>query len=358
MPRQVRIEYPGAKYHVMCRGDRREAIFEDDKDRECFIETLGQAAKRAGWLVHAYVLMGNHYHLLLETPEPNLVRGMTWFQTTYTVRYNVRHHTSGHLYGGRYKAVLVEAPEAGSAGGGDYLTTLMDYIHLNPVRAGLIDIDEGVLPEVDSYRWSSLPEYRKKRSARPELLETALGFGSFNLKDGPAGRRQFAERVARRAQVEQQEKCGLAEIAGQGLQSTLRRGWCYGSPTFRERMLGFAEDLLSRRSAKRDSSKNYRGAEANDYDLKRAEAILAAGLEAFGIRESELSDLKKSADEKGLIAIIIRSETTVRSAWLAEKLQMGTVANVTRVSNAMAAHLRDDKRLKRVKKKIYTIISS
>ena len=192
MPRQVRIEYPGAKYHVMCRGDRREAIFEDDKDRECFIETLGQAAKRAGWLVHAYVLMGNHYHLLLETPEPNLVRGMTWFQTTYTVRYNVRHHTSGHLYGGRYKAVLVEAPEAGSAGGGDYLTTLMDYIHLNPVRAGLIDIDEGVLPEVDSYRWSSLPEYRKKRSARPELLETALGFASFNLKDGPAGRRRKA----------------------------------------------------------------------------------------------------------------------------------------------------------------------
>ena len=68
MPRQVRIEYPGAKYHVMCRGDRRETIFEDDKDRECFIETLGQAAKRAGWLVHAYVLMGNHYHLLLDCP--------------------------------------------------------------------------------------------------------------------------------------------------------------------------------------------------------------------------------------------------------------------------------------------------
>ena len=160
--------------------------------------------------------MGNHYHLLLETPEPNLVRGMTWFQTTYTVRYNVRHHTSGHLFGGRYKAVLVEAPEDGSAGDGDYFTTLVDYIHLNPVRAGLIDVSEEGLPEVDSYRWSSLPEYRKKRSARPEFLETALGFGSLNLKDGPAGRRQFVERVARRAQVEKQEECGLAEIAGQG----------------------------------------------------------------------------------------------------------------------------------------------
>ncbi len=128
-------------------------------------------------------------------------------------------------------------------------------------------MSEERLPEVDSYRWSSLPEYRKKRSARPEFLETALGFGSFNLKDGPAGRRQFVERVAQRAQVEKLEECGLAEIAGQGLQSTLRRGWCYGSPTFKERMLAFAEDLLSRRSTKRDRSKIYRGAEANDYDL-------------------------------------------------------------------------------------------
>lgn len=100
MPRQIRIEYPGATYHVMCRGDRREAIFEDDADRECLVETLAQAVRRAGWRIHAYVLMGNHYHLVLETPEPNLVRGMTWFQTTYTVRYNARHRRTGHLYGG------------------------------------------------------------------------------------------------------------------------------------------------------------------------------------------------------------------------------------------------------------------
>ena len=82
MPRQVRIEFPGATYHVMCRGDRREMIVEDDTDRERFVETLREASKRAGWLVHAYVLMGNHYHLVVETPEPNLVRGMTWFQVS------------------------------------------------------------------------------------------------------------------------------------------------------------------------------------------------------------------------------------------------------------------------------------
>ncbi|MFV2044794.1 MAG: transposase, partial [Anaerolineales bacterium] len=151
MPRQVRIEFPGASYHVMCRGDHREAIFADDADRECFIETLGQAGKRAGWRIHAYVLMGNHYHLLVETPQANLVRGMTWFQTTYTVRYNARHKTSGHLYGGRYKAVLIEAADGGGAEKADYFSTLLDYIHLNPVRAGLVKGAKDRPPAIGSY---------------------------------------------------------------------------------------------------------------------------------------------------------------------------------------------------------------
>ena len=342
----------------MCRGDRREAIFEDDKDRERFVETLGEAATRAGWIIHAFVLMGNHYHLLLETPDANLVRGMTWFQTTYTVRYNTRHRTSGHLYGGRYKAVLVEAPETGSAGDADYFTTLIDYIHLNPVRAGLIKIEEGKLPAVDSYRWSSLPEYRKKRSARIELLETSKGFGAFGLKDGPAGRRHFIERLALRAQREKNEECGLAEMEGQGLQSTLRRGWCYGSPTFKERMLGLAEDLLALRSARSNRSKNYRGAEARDHGIKQADAIVKAGLQVFGIEEPDLPKLKKSAVEKALIASIIRSETSVPVAWITEKLKMGTTANVTRASKSIIERLPGDRQLKRAKKQIYATIPS
>ena len=88
MPRKPRIEYKGAVYHVMSRGNRGEAIFRDDSDHETFLETLGQACGRAGWLIHAYVLMGNHYHLLLETPQANLVVGMRWLQSTYTQRFN------------------------------------------------------------------------------------------------------------------------------------------------------------------------------------------------------------------------------------------------------------------------------
>jgi len=98
MPRTVRIEYAGAVYHVMCRGDRREAIFLGDADRELFLATLAEMCARTGILIHSYVLMTNHYHLLLETPQPNVVAGMKWFQGTYTQRFNARHRLSGHLF--------------------------------------------------------------------------------------------------------------------------------------------------------------------------------------------------------------------------------------------------------------------
>ena len=103
MPRKIRIEYPGAIYHVMSRGDHQEAIFRDAEDRARFLDTFGEACEKTGWRVHAYVLMGNHYHLLLETPEPNLSVGMKWFQSTYTQRFNSRHKVFGHLF--HYSAV-------------------------------------------------------------------------------------------------------------------------------------------------------------------------------------------------------------------------------------------------------------
>jgi REP element-mobilizing transposase RayT len=125
MPRKVRIEFAGALYHIMCRGDRREEIFRDEQDRELFLSTLGQVCERCGFVVHSYVLMRNHYHLLVlvETPTGNLVAGMKWFQGTYTVRFNARHRLAGHLFAGRYKAVLVEREEP------SYARVLSDYIH-------------------------------------------------------------------------------------------------------------------------------------------------------------------------------------------------------------------------------------
>ena len=105
MARKLRVEYPGAVYHVMNRGDRREPIFKDDKDRLNFLATLGEACQKTGWQVHAFCLMPNHFHLVLETPQGNLVAGMKWLLGTYTGRFNRRHKLFGHLFSGRYKGL-------------------------------------------------------------------------------------------------------------------------------------------------------------------------------------------------------------------------------------------------------------
>ncbi len=101
MPRPLRIQYAGAVYHLMARGSRGQAIYGDDTDRSGFLRTLGETCQRAGWRIHAYVLMPNHYHLLAETPEANLVAGMKWLQSTYTLRYTARHRIHGPLFQGR-----------------------------------------------------------------------------------------------------------------------------------------------------------------------------------------------------------------------------------------------------------------
>lgn len=131
MARPLRLEYPGAVYHVTTRGNARQPIFTDDEDREIFLALLGAVVKRYNWLCHAYCLMGNHYHLLLETLDANLSLGMRQLNGMYTQRFNRRHDRTGHVFQGRFKAVLVEK-EA-------YLLELCRYVVLNPVRAGVAE---------------------------------------------------------------------------------------------------------------------------------------------------------------------------------------------------------------------------
>src|SRR5947199_67303 len=160
MPRPLRIEYSGAIYQVMNRGDRRQDIFRDMHNRQRFLTTLTEACCKTEWQVHAYCLMRNHFHLVVETPQPNLVFGMKWLLGTYTKRFNIRHKLCGHLFAGRYKALIVD----GSGNG--YLRTVCDYVHLNPVRAKLIKA--GVA--LESYRWSSYGHYVKPADQRPDWL--------------------------------------------------------------------------------------------------------------------------------------------------------------------------------------------
>jgi putative transposase len=166
MARPLRIEYPEAVYHVTSRGNARSKIFSDDQDREIFLSILGSVVKRYHWLCHAYCLMDNHFHLMIETPEANLSIGMRQLNGLYTQRYNRRHHKPGHLFQGRYKAILVQKE--------NYFLELCRYVVLNPVRAGVAE-----KPEV--WRWSS---YRTTAGLRKELdyLTTDWILGQFNSK--------------------------------------------------------------------------------------------------------------------------------------------------------------------------------
>jgi REP-associated tyrosine transposase len=130
MARPLRIEYPGALYHVTSRGDRQEAIFDGDRDRTAFLSVLSEVVSRFRWRCHAYCLMGNHYHLMIETPEANLTKGMRHLNGVFTQWSNRRHKRSGHLFQGRYKAILVDRDS--------YFLELARYIVLNPVRAAMV----------------------------------------------------------------------------------------------------------------------------------------------------------------------------------------------------------------------------
>ncbi len=232
MPRQLRVEYEGAVYHVMARGDRREAIYHDDRDRFAWVGYLDQVCRRTEWRVYGWVLMGNHYHLLVETPRANLVSGMQWLQTAYTVWFNRRHNLSGHLFGGRYKAVLIDDGEPSGNMLYGYLGTVLDYLHLNPVRAGIVGGRSG--KSLLDYRWSSLTgAYLCSPRKRPQWARVEMAFSLFDLKDSAAGRRQFLERLELRVREEAARSCGARLPEAQSLQSTLRRGWSFGSQAFR-----------------------------------------------------------------------------------------------------------------------------
>jgi REP element-mobilizing transposase RayT len=319
MPRSIRLEYPGAYYHVMARGNRREAIFADDDDRRFFLTTLGEACAMTGWRVQAWVLMGNHYHLFIETPEPNLVSGMQWLQNTYTRRFNVRHRLWGRLFGDRYKAVLVE-------GGGYHYETLLDYLHLNPVRAGLIDPRRG--QSVLDYPWSSVAGgHALLPRRRPKWLATAPVLAVFGCADTATGRKRWVRRLDARARAEAPEQCGVPAPGEDhdARRSDLRRGWYWGSQAFAERMLRLGEAVLKKvrhRSAKASQEKRAHGEQ-------EARRLLAEGLAAAGLTVEELARRPGSEARKVAIAQVVWERTTVDMKWLAAHLHLRSAANAS-----------------------------
>jgi REP element-mobilizing transposase RayT len=295
MARKLRVEYAGAIYHVMNRGDRRELIFMDDADRQRFVDTLGEACAKTGWQVHAYVLMPNHFHVVVETPQPNLVSGMKWLLGTYTSRFNQRHKLFGHLFSGRYKSLIVDGSGSG------YLKSVGDYVHLNPARAKLVAAD---VP-LKSFAWSSWPAYLLAPSKRPAWLRVDRLLGEWGIpKDSPSGRQRLERALEERRGLEEGDEF-----------KPIRRGWCLGEEKFRQELL---TQMSERMGAEHYGEERAETAEA------LAELIIAEELKLGRWQEADLKTRPKGDSVKVALAARLRAETTMTVGWIAERLAMGT----------------------------------
>jgi REP element-mobilizing transposase RayT len=297
--RRIRIQYAGALYHVVSRGDRNGPIFADDADRESFLKTLDEARGKALWRIHAYVLMPDHFHLILKTPEANLVAGMKWLLGTYTTRFNVRHGLRGHLFAGRYKATPIDPR-------GEYLRSALDYVHLNPARAKLIQADQ----PLREFHWSSFGSYLEPNDAprkRPVVEPALTVFGAPDA--GRKSGRDFERHMEWRRTLDLNEEF-----------QSLRHGWFFGTDSFQAELLA-RMDLIP--------AANHTGPEIHQSAEARAERIVTRELAHLEWSEQELREHAKGALEKIRIAEQLRQESTVTIGWIAERLRMGTAGHLS-----------------------------
>ena len=317
----------------MSRGDRREAIYLDDHDRETFLRTLSEVYERTGWVIHAYVLMGNHYHLLLETPEPNLVAGMKWFQGTYTQRFNGRHRLPGHLFQGRYKALMIDPEEP------EYFVRVSTYIHLNPFRASLAGRPDQPL---GLYRWSSYPSYLQPRRRRPKWLYTERVLEGLHIEQDQARGRRLYEEYIEACMSSYRKTKGKGELNEEW--KPIRRGWCLGAEDFRERMLEKLDGVLTK--GQRES---YHGSSKRAHDERAAEEMLRRGLAVLELTVDEVRDLKNVDLRKQALAWMVKTRSVVTHEWVSKRLGMGHRMNVTRALQRMQ---QSDRSVRRIRRKL------
>jgi REP element-mobilizing transposase RayT len=297
----LRIEYPDAIYHVMSRGDRREDIFYDEVDRQEFLKTLAEACQKADFQVHAYCLMRNHFHLVVETPNGNLVAGMRWLLSAYSLRLNHRRKLFGHVFSGRYKALVVDGSNSG------YLRTVCDYVHLNPVRARLLGAEERLL----SYPWSSFGWYLAAPAHRPAWMRVDRLLGEHGLgQDTEQARQQFERRMEERR----------AQEADGAQWEAVRRGWYLGPADFRRELLDRISGQLGEHHA---------GELRRETAEVKAERIITEELARLGWKGSELERRPRSAPEKVALAARLRRETTLTIRDIAGRLHMGSWKSAT-----------------------------
>lgn len=301
MPRAPRIEYSGAIYHVINRGNYRSWIFEDDGAKFAFEKCLFEACERSGWILHAYCIMGNHYHLAIETPQPNLSEGMRWLQSVYANRYNRYRKERGHLFQGRFKSILV--------GDGDRLAWLCHYIHLNPVRAGITQV-----PDLKSYPFSSYPKLFKSKARESFMSYESSLEGAGGLKDTPAGRRKYTQYLEWLNQDEQAQKDAAFE--------KMSKGWALATKDFKKAIIA---DQRNRLAAIETGDKDFAEIREENWASE-----LGRCLKALGKNKEDTKKDRKSADWKVAIATHLKTKHLCKNPWLSKHLKMGAPAGVSR----------------------------
>ena len=318
MARPARIEYEGAFYHVMNRGNGGENIFIDNKDRYKFYEILGNVEKKHGIIIYAFVLMSNHYHLLFETPFSNLSRSVKQLNSDYALYFSRRHRKPGHLFQGRFKAMLVEK-EA-------YILELSRYIHLNPNRAGIVKHPE-------KYKWSSLNSYIKGKLKLPFNLHWEWMLLTFGKKRSVAGR-NYIEFV----------KEGIKGQGNPGLEAS--GGWILGSKKWVkktvEKWVDFSsKELTGVKPLKRRTS------------IDRMETLVCR---EFKVKRSDLSSAKYNNIARSSIIYLTVSYSGLKLKEAGVRYGKISAAAVSKSISRFKNHLANNSNINRKVKSILSII--
>ncbi len=305
MARKLRLEFPRACYHVINRGNYRTDIFKTEGAKVAFESCVWEAAARSGWVLHAYVLMSNHYHLAVETPDGNLVVGMQWLQATFANRFNRFRGERGHLFQGRYKALLVE--EGGPLG------LVCHYINLNPVRAGLVPV-----VNLSDYRYSSYWFLRQ-----PRLRPAGLNFGAClaeagGLADTSVGWQKYGDYLEWQAEE--------GPVGKSKAYVSLSKGWALGSAGFKT--------TLIKDHALAAKSRAWENQGAREIREQEWEGLLMRALKVLNRNIADLAKGKKSEQWKIAVLCLLKEKTQASNPWLAERLAIGRPAYVSRLVSA------------------------
>ena len=313
MARRVRVQYPGAIYHLMARGNGRQDIVCDDADRDRLVDYLGRAAARCSWRVFAFVIMSNHLHVVLKTPEPNLARGMQGFLSAYANVWARRHRFNGHVFQGRYRAELVENES--------YLWTVTRYVHLNPVRAGIVE-------HPGAWQWSSYRGYARDRGrldwvAYDELLASWAGeYGGRGSEPAAAYRRYVTAE--------------LSQPAGSPW-SEAYHGWILGSQEFIDRIKSIVSGQ-PRRDRRREARR------ARGLTLSQLSEVVC---DEYGVERSELSRRGSRHPARAAMAYLARRHTSATNGDLIEILGVSRAESVPNLTRRFERWLSTDRRVRK-----------